>query len=57
MNQKIFYLFRMMPVTEKEIQKWINKVTPEISQLQGKEYTRQWNVISKIRQAKNGGLF
>lgn len=47
----------MMPVTEKEIQKWINKVTPEISQLQGKEYTRQWNVISKIRQAKNGGLF
>ena len=46
-----------MPVTEPEIQKWIDKVTPGISPLQRKEYARQWNVVEKIRQAKRKGEF
>jgi hypothetical protein len=46
-----------MPVTEPEIQKWIDKVTPGISPLQRKEYERQWNVIEKIRQAKSNEGF
>jgi hypothetical protein len=50
MKQEGFYLFRMMLVTDSEIQSWINKVAPGISQLQRKEYARQWNVIDKIRQ-------
>jgi len=50
MKQEGFYLFRMMPVTDSEIQSWINKVAPGISQLQRKEYARQWNVIDKFRQ-------
>jgi len=57
MKQKGFNLFRVIPVTELEIQKWIDKITPRISQLQRKEYARQWNVIDKIRQTKSkGGL-
>jgi len=55
MKQKKFVLFGVMPVTEPEIQKWINEVAPGISQLQRKEYARQWNVIDKIRQTKNKG--
>lgn len=57
MKQRGFKLFGVMPVTEPEIQRWINKVTPRISQLQRKEYARQWNVIDKIRQAKSNGGF
>jgi len=57
MKQKGFNLFGVMPVTEPEIQKWINKVAPGISQLQRKEYARQWNVIEKIRQTKSKGGF
>ena len=57
MKQKRFNLFGVMPVTEPEIQKWINKVAPGISQLQRKEYARQWNVINKIKQAKSKGGF
>ena len=57
MKQKRLVLFGVMPVTEPEIQKWINKVAPGISQLQRKEYARQWNVIDKIRQAKSNGGF
>jgi hypothetical protein len=57
MKQKRLILFGVMPVTEPEIQKWINKVAPGISQLQRKEYARQWNVIDKIRQAKSNGGF
>ena len=53
MKQEEFYLFRAMPVTDSEIQSWINKVAPEISQLQRREYIRQWNVIDKIRQKNN----
>ncbi len=52
MKQRGFNFFGVMPVTESEIQKWINKVTPGISPLQRKEYARQWNVVKKIRQAK-----
>ena len=50
MKQEGFYLFRIISVTDSEIQSWINKVAPGISQLQRKEYARQWNVIDKIRQ-------
>ena len=57
MKQKRLVLFGVKPVTEPEIQKWINKVTPGISQQQRKEYARQWNVIDKIRQAKSKGEF
>ncbi len=57
MKQKRFDLFGVMPVTEPEIQQWINKVAPGVSQLQRKEYVRQWNVIEKIRQAKGKGEF
>jgi len=57
MKQKRFNLFGVMPVTEPEIQKWINKVAPGIPQLQRKEYARQWNVINKIKQAKSKGGF
>jgi hypothetical protein len=57
MKQRGFKLFGVMPVTEPEIQRWINKVAPGISQLQSKEYARQWNVIDKIRQAKSKGGF
>ena len=57
MKQRGFKLFGVMPVTEPEIQRWINKVAPGISQLQRKEYARQWNVIDKIRQAKSKGGF
>ncbi len=53
MERREFKLFTVMPVTEPEIQNWINKVAPEISQLQRKEYTRQWNIIDKIRQEGN----
>ena len=53
MKQEEFYLFRLMPTTDSEIQGWINKVAPEVSQLQRKEYTRQWNIIDKIRQKNN----
>ena len=53
MKQRGFNIFGVMPVTEPEIQKWIDKVTPGISPLQRKEYARQWNVIEKIRQAKS----
>jgi hypothetical protein len=53
MKQEEFYLFRLMPVTDSEIQSWINKVAPGISQLQRKEYTRQWNIIDKIWQEGN----
>ena len=53
MKQEGFYLFRLMPVTDSEIQVWINKVAPGVSQLQRKEYARQWNVIDKIRQEGN----
>ena len=57
MKQRGFNLFGVMPVTEAEIQNWIDKVTPGISQLQQKEYARQWNVIEKIRQAKSNEGF
>ncbi len=57
MKQRGFNFFGVMPVTEPEIQKWIDKVTPGISQLQRKEYARQWNVIEKIRQAKSNEGF
>ncbi len=57
MKQRGFNFFVVMPVTEPEIQKWIDKVTPGISQLQRKEYARQWNVIKKIRQAKSNEGF
>ncbi len=57
MKQRGFNFFGVMPVTEPEIQKWINKVAPGISQLQRKEYARQWNVIEKIRQAKSNEGF
>jgi hypothetical protein len=57
MKQRGFKLFGVMPVTEPEIQRWIDKVAPGISQLQSKEYARQWNVIDKIRQAKSKGEF
>jgi len=50
MKQEGFYLFKLIPATDTEIQGWINKVAPGISQLQRKEYTRQWNIIDKIRQ-------
>ena len=53
MKQRGFIFFGVMPVTEPEIQKWIDKVAPRISQLQRKEYERQWNAIDKIRQAKS----
>jgi hypothetical protein len=53
MKQKRFYLFRLIPVTDSEIQSWISKVAPGISQLQRKEYTRQWNIIDKIWQEGN----
>ena len=53
MKQKGFYLFRLIPVTDSEIQIWISKVAPGISQLQRKEYTRQWNIIDKIWQEGN----
>jgi len=53
MKQRGFNFFGVMPVTEPEIQKWIDKVAPGISQLQRKEYARQWNAIDKIRQAKS----
>jgi hypothetical protein len=53
MKQKRFYLFRLIPVTDSEIQSWISKVAPGISQLQRKEYTRQWNTIDKIWQEGN----
>jgi hypothetical protein len=53
MKQKGFYLFRLIPVTDSEIQSWISKVAPGISQLQRKEYTRQWNIIDKIWQEGN----
>ena len=57
MKQRGFNFFGVMPVTEPEIQKWIDKVTPGISPLQRKEYARQWNVIEKIRQAKSNEGF
>jgi hypothetical protein len=57
MKQRGFNLFGVMPVTEAEIQNWIDKITPGISQLQQKEYARQWNVIEKIRQAKSNEGF
>jgi len=57
MKQRGFNYFGVMPVTEPEIQKWIDKVTPGISPLQRKEYARQWNVVEKIRQAKIKGEF
>ena len=53
MKQEGFYLFRLMPVTDSEIQSWISKVAPKISQPQRKEYTRQWNLIDKIWQEGN----
>lgn len=53
MKQKEFYVFKMMPVTDSEIQKWISRIMPRVSSLQRKEYTRQWNVIEKIRQENN----
>jgi hypothetical protein len=53
MKQRGFNFFGVMPVTEPEIQNWIDKVAPGISQLQRKEYERQWNAIDKIRQAKS----
>jgi len=57
MKQRGFNFFGVIPVTEPEIQKWINKVAPGISQLQRKEYARQWNAIDKIRQAKSNEGF
>ena len=57
MKQRGFNFFGVIPVTEPEIQKWINKVAPGISQLQRKEYARQWNVIEKIRQTKSNEGF
>ena len=53
MKQEGFYLFKLMPTTDSEIQRWINKVAPGITLLQRKEYTRQWNIIDKIRQEGN----
>ena len=53
MKHEEFYVFKMMPVTDSEIQSWISKITPRVSSLQRKEYTRQWNVIEKIRQERN----
>ena len=50
MKQEGFYLFRLVPTTDSEIQGWINRVAPGVSKLQRKEYTRQWNTIDKIRQ-------
>ena len=57
MKQREFNLFGVIPVTESEIQKWIDKVAPGISKLQKKEYARQWNVINKIRHAKSNEEF
>ncbi len=53
MKQEEFYLFKTMPVTDSEIQGWINKVAPGISNPQRKEFARQWHVIDKIRQKNN----
>lgn len=57
MKRRGFNFFGVMPVTELEIQKWIDKIAPGISQLQRKEYIRQWNIIEKIRQAESNEEF
>jgi len=46
-------------VTKQEIEEWIDREAPHISNLRSrrKYYAKYWNVADKIKQAKKDGNF